>query len=119
MRFAGLRRVSLSSEDWSPGGETFSGQLRIDDPFFERNAVQIGGDAREVSLRDSTISAERYAEWKESRAAIDGNSQAMRVLLSFDLKNMSRSEEEIGIPDARIVTVRYDVDVPARILEID
>ena len=70
------------------------------------------------STQDVSVSRESYAEWKEGRSEVVGDSDATRVLRGFELKNLSHVEREEGTPEARIVELKFDIDIPARVLEI-
>ena len=56
-------------------------------------------------------------EWIEGRREIEGELNAVALLSRFDMKDLSDEEKERGIPEARLVDIKFVIDEPRRLRE--
>ena len=57
-------------------------------------------------------------EWIEGRREIEGELNAVALLSRFDMKDLSDEEKERGIPEARLVDIKFVIDEPRRLREV-
>ena len=120
-RLGGVERVSMSTMPEDGVDRAYEGYTTIKDPFFSSPQVAIGSSGRdEVRVSPSLGVDEAYKKWRERRKRILNAGNAVRVLASFDLLERIPQEVEKGIPEARIVDLKFvPYDGPSRLREKD
>jgi hypothetical protein len=93
----------------------------IEDPWFEERPF----DWRTMNARE-TLHVKMYKEhvpWLEEWLEMDGKWEvtgdlsAVALLSRWDAKDLSEEEKEKGVPEARLVDIKFVPDEPKRIRE--
>jgi hypothetical protein len=120
-KWKGLERISLEhgvERIENPVHEVFIGGPVIEDPGFEKKPIdwrKPGHERLNVQLYKSH--APEIGEWIEGRKEIEGELNAVALLSRFDTMDLSDEEKERGIPEARLVDIKYVIDEPRRLRE--
>ena len=125
-RFKGVERISFEwgkeriNEPSRYGYEVWCGGAMIEDPWFEERSRdwRIGAkDMLSVKLYKEHVP--RLEEWleRDGRWEVTGDLNAVALLSRFDTKNLSEEEKEKGIPEARLVDIKFVFDEPRRVRE--
>ncbi|KAE9371143.1 hypothetical protein N431DRAFT_294227, partial [Stipitochalara longipes BDJ] len=125
-KFKGVERISLEhglERTNNPGGhELFWGTLLIEDPWFEERPF----DWRTKATSREKLCVEMYKghvpkieEWLEmdGKWEITGDLNAVALLSRWDTKDLSEEEIKNGVPEARLVDIKFVADEPRRVRE--
>jgi hypothetical protein len=123
-RFKALERISLEygKERWNHESthEIFCGGLVIEDPWFEQRPFDSRpGQKETLSVALYKEHVPKLEEWLEmdGRWEVTGDLNAVALLSRFDTKDLSDEEKEKGIPEARLVNIKFVTEEPRRVRE--
>ncbi|KAF8863208.1 hypothetical protein BDZ45DRAFT_686139 [Acephala macrosclerotiorum] len=122
-RLKGLERVSLVNDPKFDTQRVLVGYCKHSDPFFEQPQMRLGTATFEKDLEDYLTQfddhphRETFAEWKERRDRILGDTDAARFVAGFDLWMLSSDDIERGIPEMRVVKMKHVPYMPRRVEE--
>jgi hypothetical protein len=124
-KFESVERISLEHGrqrvEHPEGHEVYCGGPVIEDPWFEERPF----DWRTMNARE-TLHVKMYKEhvpWLEEWLEMDGKWEvtgdlsAVALLSRWDAKDLSEEEKEKGVPEARLVDIKFVPDEPKRIRE--
>lgn len=119
-----LERVSLGIDPKFETQRVFAGYCKHSDPLFERPQIHLGTAPFDKELETFIAPHqqhphETFADWKERRERILGDTYAAHFVAGFDLVNLSRDEVEQGTPEIRVVKIKHIPYIPRRVEEED
>jgi hypothetical protein len=116
-----LERISLeqgAERMGNPVHEVFIGGLVIEDPWFEEKPTDWRKPGHQsLGMQWYQGNAHGAGEWIEGRREIEGELNAVALLSRFDTKDLSDEEKERGIPEARLVDIKFVINEPRRLRE--
>lgn len=118
----GVERVSMSMAPENGLNEVFDGYATIEDPNFDKppKNAKIQGNCGFDSRLFRGIDPEVSKAWKKRRREIADCEIGARVLSSFDLINLTAEERDKGVPEARIVDLKFvPYSGPPRLRELE
>jgi hypothetical protein len=120
-QWKGLERISLEQGGErieNPIHEVFIGGPVIEDPGFEEKPIDWRKPGHQrLNVRLYNSHAPGSGEWIEGRREIEGELNAVALLSRFDTMDLSDEEKERGIPEARLVDIKFVIDEPRRLRE--
>jgi hypothetical protein len=123
-KFKGVERISLEYGkgrwNYESAHEVFCGGPVIEDPWFEERPFDSRLGLKErLSVTLYKEHVPRLEEWLEmdGRWEITGDLNAVALLSRFDTKDLSEEEKEKGIPEARLVDIKFVLEEPRRVRE--
>jgi hypothetical protein len=124
-KFKSVERISLEHGrqrvEHPEGHEVYCGGPVIEDPWFEERPF----DWRPITTRERKhlkLCKEqvwRLEEWLEmdGKWEVTGDLSAVALLSRWDAKDLSEEEKEEGVPETRLVDIKFVPDEPKRIRE--
>jgi len=124
-KFKSVERISLEHGrqrvEHPEGHEVYCGGPVIEDPWFEERPFDWRTmNAREpLDVKMYKKHVPRLEEWLEmdGKWEVTGDLNAVALLSRWDTKDLSEEEKEKGVPEARLVDIRFVPDEPKRIRE--
>jgi hypothetical protein len=120
-QWKGLERISLEQGEErieNSVHEVFVGGPVIEDPGFEEKPIDWRKPGHQrLYMQLYMHHVHGIEEWIEGRREIEGELNAVALLSRFDMKDLSDEEKEKGIPEARLVDIKFVIDEPRRLRE--
>ena len=125
-QFKALERVSfeygLERLEDPVEHSVFCGNWVVEDPWFEKRPF----DSRIKNVNGQKLDVGRYKEvmpkieeWleRDGKWQVTGDLAAVALLSRWDTKDLSEEEMEKGVPEARLVDIKFVADEPRRVRE--